>query len=124
MVLAGAGEGLSAEGVVGKVFLTGGSGYIGRATIAELVRQGHVAKALARSGKAEQTVAVIGATALRGGLADPDVLNHAAARAEAVTSDVPPTASTSPNPCVPSDSCAGRTPREEPFPQPGDLAKL
>jgi nucleoside-diphosphate-sugar epimerase len=67
-----------------KVFLTGGSGYIGRATIAQLVRQGHTVDALARSAEAEQTVLAAGATAVRGGLADLDVLNHAAARADGV----------------------------------------
>jgi nucleoside-diphosphate-sugar epimerase len=67
-----------------KVFLTGGSGYIGRATIAELRRQGHTVEALARSRRAEEAVVSAGATAVRGGLADVEVLNHAAARAEAV----------------------------------------
>ena len=67
-----------------RVFVTGGSGYIGRATIAELVRQGHTVEALARSEQAEQTVAAAGATPVRGSLTDLDVLNHAAARAEAV----------------------------------------
>jgi nucleoside-diphosphate-sugar epimerase len=72
------------EGATMKVFLTGGSGYIGRATIAELRRQGHTVEALARSERAEEAVVAAGATAVRGGLADLDVLNHAAARAEAV----------------------------------------
>jgi len=67
-----------------RIFLTGGSGYLGRATIAELVRRGHVVEALARSELSAQTVAVAGADVVRGGLADLDVLNHAAARAEAV----------------------------------------
>jgi nucleoside-diphosphate-sugar epimerase len=67
-----------------KIFLTGGSGYIGRATIGELVRQGHSVEALARSDRAEAAVAAAGATAVRGGLTDLDVLNHAASRAEAV----------------------------------------
>jgi nucleoside-diphosphate-sugar epimerase len=67
-----------------KVFLTGGSGYIGRATIAELVRLGHTVEALARSDRAEAAVVAAGARAVRGGLADLDVLNHAAARAQAV----------------------------------------
>ncbi|WP_372666076.1 NAD-dependent epimerase/dehydratase family protein [Amycolatopsis kentuckyensis] len=67
-----------------KVFLTGGSGYIGRATIAELVRLGHTVEALARSDRAEAAVAAAGARAVRGGLADLDVLNHAAAGAQAV----------------------------------------
>ena len=67
-----------------KIFLTGGSGYIGQATITELVRQGHVVEALARSERSAQTVADAGAVPVRGGLTDLDVLNHAAARAEAV----------------------------------------
>lgn len=67
-----------------KIFLTGGSGYIGRATIGELVRLGHTVEALARSERAERTVVAAGATAVRGGLTDLDVLNHAASRAEAV----------------------------------------
>lgn len=67
-----------------KIFLTGGSGYIGRATIGELVRAGHTVEALARSDRAEATVAAAGASAVRGALTDLDVLTHAAARAEAV----------------------------------------
>jgi nucleoside-diphosphate-sugar epimerase len=67
-----------------KVFVTGGSGYIGLATIAELVRQGHTVEALARSERSEKAVAAAGATAVRGELTDVDVLNHAAARAGAV----------------------------------------
>ena len=67
-----------------KVFLTGGSGYLGLATIAELRRQGHTVEALARSEKAARAVTDAGAVAVRGGLTDLDTLNHAAARAEAV----------------------------------------
>ncbi len=67
-----------------KIFLTGGSGYIGRATIGELVRLGHTVEALARSDRAEAAVVAAGATVVRGGLTDLGVLNHAAARAEAV----------------------------------------
>ena len=67
-----------------RIFLTGGSGYIGRATITELVRQGHVVEALARNEQSAQTVTDAGAVPVRGGLTDLDVLNHAAVRAEAV----------------------------------------
>ncbi|WP_194898738.1 NAD-dependent epimerase/dehydratase family protein [Catenulispora pinisilvae] len=67
-----------------RIFLTGGSGYIGRATIAELVRRGHIVEALARSEGSAQAVTAAGAVAVRGGLTDLDVLNHAAVRAEAV----------------------------------------
>jgi nucleoside-diphosphate-sugar epimerase len=67
-----------------KIFLTGGSGYIGRATIGELVRLGHTVEALARSDRAEAAVVAAGAGAVRGGLTDLGVLNHAASRAAAV----------------------------------------
>ncbi|MCX6471929.1 MAG: NAD-dependent epimerase/dehydratase family protein [Corynebacteriales bacterium] len=66
------------------IFITGGSGYIGQSIITELVRQGHTVKALARSDRADVAVRALGATPVRGGLGDLDVLNQAAARAEAV----------------------------------------
>jgi nucleoside-diphosphate-sugar epimerase len=72
------------QGAMMKTFLTGGSGYLGRAVIAELARRGHTVEALARSGRAAQAVTDAGAVAVRGGLADLPVLNDAAARAEAV----------------------------------------
>ncbi|MFD8307080.1 NAD-dependent epimerase/dehydratase family protein [Streptomyces sp. NPDC059690] len=67
-----------------RVFLTGGSGYIGRATITALARHGHTVEALARSDRAAETISSLGAAPLRGGLGDLGVLNAAAARAEAV----------------------------------------
>ncbi|MET8772436.1 NAD-dependent epimerase/dehydratase family protein [Streptomyces sp. NPDC004658] len=67
-----------------KIFLTGGSGYIGKATIGALIRHGHTVEALARNDRAAETVASLGATPVRGGLGDLGVLNAAAARAEAV----------------------------------------
>jgi len=67
-----------------KVFLTGGSGYIGTATIGALVRAGHDVEALARSDRSADVVAAAGSVPVRGGLSDLGVLNEAAARAEAV----------------------------------------
>jgi nucleoside-diphosphate-sugar epimerase len=67
-----------------KIFLTGGSGYIGKATIGALLRHGHTLEALARNDRAAETVASLGAAPVRGGLRDLGVLNAAAARAEAV----------------------------------------
>ncbi|MBY8880089.1 NAD-dependent epimerase/dehydratase family protein [Actinacidiphila acidipaludis] len=67
-----------------KIFLTGGSGYIGKATIGALVRHGHSVEALVRSDRSAGTVAASGATPVHGGLGDLAVLNAAAARAEAV----------------------------------------
>ncbi|MFE6941970.1 NAD-dependent epimerase/dehydratase family protein [Streptomyces chartreusis] len=67
-----------------RVFLTGGSGYIGRATIGALLRHGHTVEALARNDRAAETVRALGAAPVPGGLGDLGVLNAAAARAEAV----------------------------------------
>jgi nucleoside-diphosphate-sugar epimerase len=67
-----------------KVFVTGGSGYIGTAVIKALIRHGHTVRALARSEASAGAVEAAGAGAVRGGLADLGVLNEAAAGAEAV----------------------------------------
>ncbi|MEU9245297.1 NAD-dependent epimerase/dehydratase family protein [Streptomyces sp. NPDC048385] len=67
-----------------KVFLTGGSGYVGKATISALIRHGHTVEALARNDRAAETVSAFGATPVRGGLGDLGILNAAAAGAEAV----------------------------------------
>ncbi|MGW0762460.1 NAD-dependent epimerase/dehydratase family protein [Streptomyces sp. NPDC002814] len=67
-----------------KVFVTGGSGYIGKATIAALIRNGHVVEAVARSERSAAAVRALGAAPVLGDLGDLGVLNAAAARAEAV----------------------------------------
>ncbi|WP_439658817.1 NAD-dependent epimerase/dehydratase family protein [Lentzea sp. HUAS TT2] len=67
-----------------KVFITGASGYIGKATVAALLNEGHFVEALARTEASAKTVSEAGATPVRGGLADLDVLTAAAARADAV----------------------------------------
>ena len=61
-----------------KVLITGGSGYLGQATIRALQRHGHQAVALARSDDADRVVTNLGATVLRGGLTDLDVLHKTA----------------------------------------------
>lgn len=66
-----------------KVFVTGGSGYLGRATIRALVAEGHDVMALARSESAAHTVAELGATVVEGELRDLDVLRAGAAQADA-----------------------------------------
>lgn len=71
-------------GTIMRIFLTGGSGYIGKAVIGTLVRQGHAVEALARNERAVETVTALGAAPLTGGLGDLGVLNAAAARADAV----------------------------------------
>lgn len=49
-----------------KVFLTGGSGYIGRATIEALVRRGIQVVALVRSEDSSRVVGDLGAAPVRG----------------------------------------------------------
>jgi nucleoside-diphosphate-sugar epimerase len=61
-----------------KILITGGSGYLGQATIRALQRHGHQAVALARSDDADAVVTDLGATAVRGGLTDLDVLHKTA----------------------------------------------
>ncbi len=70
-------------------FVTGGSGFVGKFLIAELVKRGVAVRALARSDKAEATVRAAGAEPVRGDLDDVaaatagmtgcDVVYHAAA---------------------------------------------
>ncbi|WP_328455655.1 NAD-dependent epimerase/dehydratase family protein [Amycolatopsis sp. NBC_00438] len=67
-----------------KVFLTGGSGYVGRPAIRALIRHGHEVSALARSDAAARTVADLGARPVPGALTDPAVLRAAAASADGV----------------------------------------
>jgi nucleoside-diphosphate-sugar epimerase len=57
-----------------RAFVTGGSGFVGRALIAELVRRGVGVRGLARSDAAASTVGGLGAEVVRGDLSDRDVL--------------------------------------------------
>ena len=66
------------------VFITGGSGLIGSAVVAELLGNGHTVLALARSDASAQAVEAAGAQAWRGELADPASLRAGAAQADAV----------------------------------------
>src|ERR1700677_3701889 len=65
-----------------KVLITGGSGYIGQATIRALRRRGHEVDALVRSDAAAAVVTDLGATPVRGGLGDLEVLRRAAGSAD------------------------------------------
>ncbi len=66
------------------VFVTGGTGLIGSAVVAELIGNGHTVLALARSDASAQAATSAGAEPLRGGLADLDVLRAGASRADGV----------------------------------------
>lgn len=53
-----------------QVFVTGGSGFIGRALVGRLVREGHAVRVLVRSEAAARTVAGLGAEPVTGVLTD------------------------------------------------------
>lgn len=69
-----------------QVLVTGGTGTIGSAVVAELLDNGHTVLALARSDNSERALKEAGAEILRGGLADLDVLLAGAARSDGVIS--------------------------------------
>src|SRR5664280_524390 len=64
------------------VFITGGTGLIGSAVVAELLGNGHTVLALARSDASALAVEAAGATAIRGALADLDTLRDGVAQSE------------------------------------------
>ncbi|GLY99603.1 SDR family oxidoreductase [Actinoplanes sp. NBRC 103695] len=67
-----------------RVFITGGTGLIGSAVVAELLGHGHSVLALARSDGSAKAAETAGAEPLRGGLADLDTLRAGAEKADGV----------------------------------------
>ena len=67
-----------------RVFVTGASGWIGRALVPELLDAGHAVAGLARSDEAVATVAAMGAEVLRGDLTDLETLENGAESADGV----------------------------------------
>src|SRR5215467_14157264 len=67
-----------------RVFVTGGTGLIGSAVVAELLGHGHTVLALARSDSSATALGTAGAQAIRGDLADLGALRVGAAKADGV----------------------------------------
>ena len=67
-----------------RVFVTGGTGLIGSAVVAELLGHGHTVLALARSGSSAAVLETEGAESIRGELADLGTLRAGAAKADGV----------------------------------------
>ncbi|NKY53011.1 SDR family oxidoreductase [Nocardia vermiculata] len=67
-----------------RVFVTGGTGLVGSAVVAELLANGHTVLALARSNSSAAAVSAAGAEPIRGDLTDLDTIRAAAARSEGV----------------------------------------
>jgi nucleoside-diphosphate-sugar epimerase len=68
------------------VFVTGGTGTIGTAVVAELLTHDHTVVGLARSDASAAALEAAGAEVLRGSLTDLDVLRRGATRADGVVS--------------------------------------
>lgn len=66
------------------VFVTGGTGQVGSAVVAELLDHGHSVLALARSDTSARAIKHAGAEPLQGSLTDPDVLRDGVSRTDGV----------------------------------------
>ncbi|ALX67442.1 SDR family oxidoreductase [Microbacterium sp. XT11] len=67
-----------------RVFVTGSTGWIGSATVDELLANGHEVLGLVRSERSEAKLTAKGATALRGDLDRPETFHAGASEADAV----------------------------------------
>lgn len=67
-----------------RIFLTGGTGYVGSAVAAALIRAGHSVTALTRSSENERGLLQLGASPVRGDLAQPATYERIAALHDAI----------------------------------------
>ncbi|QDP96507.1 SDR family oxidoreductase [Microlunatus elymi] len=67
-----------------QVFITGGSGLVGRAVVDELLRNGHRVRALARTDASASALGAAGADVVRGDLAAIETLRAAASESDGV----------------------------------------
>lgn len=67
-----------------RIFVTGATGLIGSAVVAELLSHDHTVLGLARSAESSQKLESAGAEAIRGGLADLNAVRAGAAQADGV----------------------------------------
>jgi nucleoside-diphosphate-sugar epimerase len=67
-----------------RIFVTGASGYVGSATVKDMLAAGHAVVGLARSDDAEANVRALGAEPLRGELTDHESLRRGVEQADAV----------------------------------------
>src|SRR4051794_39971643 len=65
-----------------QVFITGGTGLIGSAVVAELLSAGHTVLALTRSDTSTAAAGAAGAATIRGSLRDLDAIRHGAAQSD------------------------------------------